>query len=176
MTTPILAGQKLRARDLNNIYPTIVRATVDTVRTNTTALANITGLGAALEANTVYLLDGFLAYDADTGGIGIRCAFTVPSGTTGSWMFIGLASGGPVGSDGSGTPTFARANALTTVLTGGGYNNGGGASPAGANIRGVVTVAGTAGTVQMQAGQNTANASSTTVKAGSWLRFTKVVT
>lgn len=169
MTTPFLAGQKLRAADLNDLFPVLCRATADTSRTSSTTLLNATGLAATLEANTAYLIDGYLAYDAGETG-DLRAAFSIPAGASGHWSMLGIGTG-TTGSIGD--TSAVRASALTTAIAVGG--SAAFSSALVALPRGYVLLGGTAGAVQLQFAQNTSSGTPTTIRAGSWLRFTKVL-
>lgn len=167
MTSPFLAGQKLRAADLNDLLPLICRATADTSRTSSTTLLDATGLSVSLEASTAYLIDGYIAYDAGETG-DLKVAFTIPSGATGHWSLFGIGTG-TTGSIGD--TTAVRVSALTSTCAVGG--SAAFSSQLVALPRGYVLTS-SAGTMQMQFAQDTSSGTSTTIKSGSWLRFTKV--
>lgn len=154
------AGQNFTAAYLNSALPILGYCTADTSKTSNTTLGNITGLSVPVAASTTYALDGYLGYDGNATG-DIKFAFTQPSGTTGHW---GLAGDDTTTSGNLKTTTAA---ALTTVITLGG-------GTAKATVHGYVVVAGTAGTLQLQFAQNTSNGTATTVRAGSWIRLSKI--
>jgi len=168
MTLNIPAGAKVRASVLNAEKQLIVVATTDTSRTSNTTLLSVTDLAIALEANTTYAFDMFLAYDAGVTG-DIKCAFTVPSGASISWAGWGLTTG-TTGSFGDMTAQRADGSGTTLAF-------GGSATLAGVLAcapRGYVTTGGTTGNLQFQFAQNTSNGTATTIKSGSWLRAQKV--
>lgn len=165
-----LAGQKLRASELNAVIPIFGVVAADQTKTSNTTLADVTGLSVAVEADSTYALDGHIAYDAGATG-DLKMAFTSPTGTTGSWGLYGLGTSttGSVGDvDGHRIDGFTASDTATA---------GGSASFSGfmvAPIRGVVITDSTAGTLQMQFAQNTSNGTSTIIKVGSWIRIVKI--
>lgn len=153
------AGQKLRASDLNNFLPIMARATADTSKTSNTTLGNVTGLAVAVAASTEYALDGYLAYTGNSTG-DIKFAWTIPTGLTGHWG---------ISSDDTTTPGDLKtsiATAYTTVITAGGGSLN-------ATVKGYMLTS-NAGTLQLQFAQNTSDGTATVVKAGSWIRLTKL--
>lgn len=167
----ITAGAKIPASLLNDNLPRIARATADTTKTSSTAFADATGLLLSLAANAVYALDAYIAYVAgDTGDL--KCAWTVPASTTGHWAGWGLGVGATssVGvANGARPDAFGDANFLSfggsTVLSG----------QLACYPRGYVVTAGTAGNLQFRFAQNVSNATSTVIKAGSWMRLTRIL-
>jgi hypothetical protein len=158
-------GQKLKASDLNRAVPIVAYARVDTTRTSSTTLTDATDMAIALEADALYALEGYLAYNAGATG-DLKCAFTVPTGTTGHWGLypIATASTGSVGDlDARRQTSFGAA---TTQAAGGSDSFG---SEMMCPVLGYIDTAGTAGNLQLQVAQNTSSGTSTVLKAGSWL-------
>lgn len=159
-----LAGEKIRASELNSYVLQVARATADLTKTNNT-LADVTGMSVSLEASATYIFDGYMAWNAASTTPDFKMAFTVPSGATGHWSLFTLATGSTV----PGNLDAQHATSLTTALTGAtDATLGVAARPAGF----VVTT--NAGTIQVQAAQNTTNATTLTVRTGSWVRFQRV--
>lgn len=167
MTSPILAGQKIRGYDLNNLLPVLVMATADTSRVSSTVLLDATGLALPVEADAAYVIDGYIAYDSNATA-DFKAAFTAPSGAAGHWTLYGLGSAttGSVGDIGA-----FRSNAWTTAISAGGSDSFSGTL--GAIPRGYLATD-VAGTLQLQFAQNNSNVNATWVRTGSWLRAVRV--
>jgi hypothetical protein len=159
------AGAKLRASDLNSFVLLTGFCTADTTYTSTTTLANVTGMSVALEASAAYIFDGYVAYNAASTTPDFKMAFTIPTGATGHWMLHSLSSA----SSNPGNLNAAHSTSFTTAQTGGTDASFGiAALPAG------YMETTDAGTVQVQAAQNTSNGTTLTVFQGSWIRFQRV--
>lgn len=164
-----VAGQKVRAADLNASLPLIGRATSDITVNNTTTQINATGLVIPLEANGVYAFDGWIYYESNPTA-DIKFGVTGPSGYSAvmSWR------GPPIGT----APVTGQERINYTdmgAFAPGNYALGGDDEFTGsvwitAEPKGIVTCGSTAGSFQVIFAQNTANASNTRVKAGSWIR------
>lgn len=147
--------------------------TADTTRNNSTSLLNITGMSVSLAASATYILDGWLAWQSNPTA-DIQFAWTAPAGASGRWSLNGphSASAPVVGSE--------RINYIDTgvVSLGTGLNAAGddeftGAVFISARPAGYLTTT-SAGTLTLRMAQNTANASDTIVKVGSWFRVARV--
>jgi len=135
--------------------------------TNSTALVNDNTLFVTVDANSVYDVELFLVYNASTTG-NIQCAFNGPAGATLSWTIDGvvLAAGATSGSILRADAAIGDAGAQ--AITGSG-------SLMMAKIKGTLTVAATAGTLQFRWAQNTAdNVVSTSVRTDSFLRIRQI--
>lgn len=164
------AGQKLRASELNDNLNIIGYVAADVTKTSNTTLADMTGFAVAVEANTTYLVDGYVAYVAGNTG-DIKLAFTAPTGATGHWGVAGLDT---TSLTSAGLLTAVRKDAFgdANTLALGGTNSG--ALPALAFlVRAFIVTSSTAGTLQGRFAQNVSNATSTVIKTGSWLRAVK---
>lgn len=140
---------------------TTTRIAVDQVLTaSSTVLQNVTSMLATLPGTTgaVFAWRGHVFYDATTTA-DIKFAFTIPAGATMRWGMSALGPGGtnPIYTSitGSGTAIAAGALGIGSVLW--------------APFSGEVTMAATAGNLQLWAAQNTADASVTTVFARSFM-------
>lgn len=165
-----VAGQKVRASDLNSGLPVFARVASDVTVISSTTLVDITGLVVALDADALYAWDAYLAYSTNATA-DIKIAWTVPSGTTGSWSAFGLhtTAAGTVG-DVVGFRADAYGDANTIGL-------GGSDTLSGTTVArpcGFIDTAGTAGNFQGRFAQNTSNANNTTLEAGSWLRAQRI--
>lgn len=164
------AGQRLTAGILNGAFPIEKRKTAPQSVTSSTALVDDTELFFAVEANTVYEMEGYLLYagalDGGTGAGGLKLQFTGPSLATLKWTNFGANVAGGV----------SAYNVVTELLTA--------VSPrsvptnAGTQMscqpRGRLSIGSTAGTFRLRWAQNTSNATPTTVDEGSILKLKKI--
>lgn len=138
---------------------TSTRVAVDQVLTaSSVVLQNVTNMAAALPGTVgaIFSWNGYVFYDATTVA-DMKIAFTIPAGATMRWGINALGSGGtnPVYTSliGSGTAISIGALGIGSVLI--------------AHFSGEVTMAAAAGNLQLQAAQNAAEASVTTIFARS---------
>ena len=167
----LAAGAKLRASEINAALPIFDILTSDVSKSSSTAMSDVTGLAIALEANSTYVWDGYIGFNANATG-DCRLAFTVPASTTGHLGMWGLSTGS---TGGVGTMHGARASGYgdANFLAAGGSDAAGGVMAVAP--RGYIATAGTAGTFQLRYAQNTSNATALVIVLGSWLRLVKVV-
>lgn len=166
-----VAGQKIRASELNATLPVFGRTTSDVSVNNTTTFADATGLSVAVEANAVYALTGFIKY-ASGATPDIKFCLIGPTGAGGNWGIHGL-----IQSASASTGSFEA-----FVLSGIGSSNqlglGGNGIAAGndvwGSLAGHITTGSTSGTLKLQFTQVTANASNTFVRSGSWIRIDRI--
>ena len=160
------AGQRIRASELNTLPQTYYVET-DQVKNNSATPSNITGLSFAAEANARYVIEGMMFCSSGTTP-DIRFYWTVPAGTTGIWTtrgvhlpvnsrigaidtgLVAIANSLPVSGDSGGVPGFSFGPSVS------------------------IKIGSTAGTVQAQFSQDTANASDTKILAGSFLRVHQI--
>lgn len=151
------AGQKLTATALQAVVPLFAYKVADEIVNNSAAFQDDNELFVSLAANAVY--EGWLHVVYNSGTTpDLKWQFTKPSGATqNDWAFLG----------------YSTASALT-------YGTGGQSATAGglggktvADAWGLITTT-NAGQLQWQWAQNTANASDTTVYAGSYLRCLRI--
>lgn len=140
---------------------TMTRIAVDQVLTaSSTVLQNVTNMVATLPgtAGAIFAWRGHVFYDATTTA-DIKFAFTIPAAATMRWGMNALGPGGT--------------NPIYTAITGSGTAISIGALGIGsvlyALFSGEVTMGATPGNLQMQAAQNTSDASVTTVFARSFM-------
>jgi hypothetical protein len=145
--------------------------TGDVIVTNSTTLVEATGLTFDLSASATYVFHGWLLYTALDGG-DIKIQPGAPSGATGYWSLYGA----PVGQEPVAGNEWINYNDffagdLSTSQT----STGGGASNYMVlKMEGYITTT-DAGECQVQVAQNTADATPTVLRAGSWLRMARVV-
>lgn len=176
-----VAGQKLRASDLNELgggttggsNPTGGTAimTTNVTVTNSTSFSNATGLTFDLAANATYAFEAWLLYTAiSTADLKVRPG--PPSGGTGYWSLIGAVHDQtPVAST-----EWVNYGAWQVSDLGTSRNVAGdtaGTALMVALMHGFVTTT-TAGAQQVLVSQRAAQATGTIVRAGSWLRVTRV--
>lgn len=168
-----LALEELTAANLNAAFtavttsvtaitPLFVRKTSDETVNNSAVLQNDDALLLAMSASSTYLLDLRLIVNSGTTP-DFKFTFTVPASTTGSIQIF----------EGSTPSTAAAVLQGPFSLTATSATSG----IAGDQIilvQGVVVVSSTAGNLQFQWAQNTANASDTKVKANSYMMLQKV--
>lgn len=143
-------------------------ATADTTVNNSTASVNVPGLAVPVAANAMYAFEGFVYYLSNTTA-NLKLGIALPSGATGY-----AAAWGPVLNQASRLATIdTGVLAIPTTVALSGDNV---ASPIGPSARpsGYFTTGSNSGNLQLTAAQSTANASNTVLKAGSWLRATRV--
>jgi hypothetical protein len=162
-----LAGQKIRASEVNDLLPIIVRLDADRTVTSSTTLTAATGLVAALDADTRYALTGYIAAEAGD----LKVAFAAPTGTTGHWT---LYAQDTAATGGTGSIVAKRATAFGTGTTQTAAGDNTGPGPMACLPRGYIVTDVTAGSLQVYFAQNSSSATSTILKAGSWLRLIKL--
>lgn len=138
---------------------------VTEVVTASTTLQNDDHLFFPLAINSTYFLEGFVHYDgAVTPAGGLKAQFTLPAGAGIAWSNFGVNTSG-----------LTQYNATTQGI---GVARDMGTNGAGGILafqpKGVLTTAGTAGTLQLQWAQQTANATPTQVFVNALLRLTKL--
>ena len=147
--------------NLNMATHTIARKTADQTVNNSSTLVNDTHLVLAVLANEVWVVNAYLMYDSGTIP-DIKFAWTVPAGATISW--------GAISSD-TGAANWANIGSPVALATTGSmaFSCLGAGTIQGAILTGIAVIGGTAGNVQLQWAQNTANASDTKVRLNSAL-------
>lgn len=148
------AGQKLRPSQL---AVTAIKGADQTVN-NSATLVNDNALSAAVAASAIYGFVAHIRYSTNTTA-NLKLLFTFPAGLTMKYDLIGKAATTTV------LDIFPSDQTTTQSVSGNG---------AVIRMAGTITVAGTAGTLQLQWAQNTANVSNTIVQAGSHLILTQI--
>lgn len=144
----------------------VVRKASDETVNNSSSLQNDDELFIPLDANSTYIFDGLITYTSGTTA-DFQMDFTAPAGATGRrWLINGASTITAC----STTAMNFNGGAIDASATGIGATGGTCDVP----IKGTVTTTGTSGTFQVQWAQNTADASDTTVKAGSYLYWRKL--
>lgn len=162
-----VAGQKVRASELNALPQSVVCTSDQTVN-NSTTLQNVTGISFSVDADTRYAVEVTVIYTSNPTA-DLKLGWSYPTGTTGYWASFGITTAdtnriGPI--DGG-----ALSEASTLTVTGD------------SDFAGVAVMArpaftfltsSTSGTVQLRFAQATANASNTVIKAGSYATLLKL--
>jgi hypothetical protein len=161
----IAAGQRITASLLTSMLPVFVTKAADEPATSSTTLQNDDELFLTLSASATYALDGYLITAGATVTTGdLKIDWTVPSGTTMKYTSFGVVVSSPA------VQYEATVNASSTARPIG--TNG--SSDMGVPVRAVIITSTTAGTLQLRWAQNTSSATPTIIRAGSWLRLTRI--
>lgn len=137
----------------------------DTTRTSTATLAADPHLTIPVEANAVYILESFLAYiSTTTGDFSVRWQGPAGNFPTMRWNHNGLSAGATASTSASQSASYTNAA----------IDLGGTGTNVAARPMGYVVVGATAGDFSLMWAQSVAEATNTTLFAGSWLRLTKV--
>jgi hypothetical protein len=174
----ILSGATLRS----SCFPVVGVMPADQTLNDSVVSTPMAGFGLQLEGNTHYALDAYIAYStsatADIAWViygsfadGPFGTTTVPGVATWSFNTVTQASSNP------GSMQAAFVVRLQADYSTGSIGGAGSATPEmAAKPRGWVFTGPSPGLFQLFFRQDTQNASNTTVKAGSWIRFTKLGT
>lgn len=160
-------GARVRAADLRDALPVYGVLNSDAAVSLADFLIDSAGLYVPMETNAQYALDGYIGFQSNATAR-LRAGFTAPPGCTGTW---GLA--GPSGNN----TTFNSYAAISydSGVSAENYAFGPGSSTLMAlQPHGYIETDGAAGVLRLRFGQTTADASTTTIKAGSWLRLTRL--
>lgn len=164
------AGQRITGLLLQSMLPDIIRKGTATDRGATTTLLDDPDLTTTLDANGVFYVEFELWYAASSGSSGIRTAWTVPPGVTGNRSALGMAST-VSDSTPNGIGRWGVHNYGTTVFYGDRQSSN---NLIVARETSVVTVGATAGTCAIQWAQDTSDAGTCRMGAGSLMRVTRI--
>lgn len=157
------AGQKLTAAGLNSALPiTAIKATDQSLTSNTTLQDDADLQFANLIANAVYELTGILWYTCENTTGKLKLGFAGPAGAALSWVALG--TNGTVNPATSLIMDRQAISSTSYILDG-----PGGTTVMSAHVRGILRMGGTAGTVKLQWAQNGSSATATVMKADSHL-------
>jgi hypothetical protein len=129
-----------------------VKKTATESVTNSTTLQNDDELVLPVVANAVYKVELALIFDGVSGSGGLKMAWTAPAGASMAWGDVNFAAAQSPGTTVSRNTGGAGVNVIQTVW-------------------GTLTTAGTAGSLQLQWAQVTANGTATRVFPGSYLEI-----
>lgn len=166
-TYPVPAvGQRLTAEFVASMLPNFVRKTSATARISTTVLAADADIAAAVEANAVYEWEALLVYDSALAA-DFKWAWTGPAGFAGDMWYGAILTASAAGAYSDDQNGYASVTATATV-------GGGAANVEAIRMSGTVSTTGTAGTMTLTWAQGTSTASNTTLRAGSYLKLTRL--
>lgn len=164
-----VAGQKVRASELNAGQPAYARVASAVTVISSTAFVNVTGLVLPVEASSFYALDGYIEYTSATGS-DIKFCLIGPASAGGTWGAHGLAQAAAASTG------DLEAFALDGIGSGNALGLGGAgvATSTWGHLKGLITTGATAGTLQLQFAQVASVATNTVVRAGSHLSLVKI--
>ena len=176
------AGQRITATLLRSMLPQVARKTSDTSRSATTSATADPHLQFTLEANAVYIMDGWLKYDGPTAA-DLNLDWTVPSGTLGEWLgwaaghspVITFSAAGAAQLDtqgGRGYPVRTETNDIASARSFG--TLGTGITPLTVILNGTIRVGSTGGTYSLDWAQLVSDATAVTLYTDSWLRLQRI--
>jgi dihydrodipicolinate reductase len=162
------AGQRATAAFMRSMLPLTARKTADTSRAATTTATADPHLTFEVEANAVYVWDGWIKYFADPAA-DLLIDFTVPSGALGEWHMAAAGSGTAA----SGTTGYSLRMESNDVSQ---SRNAYGTSDAdmGAIFHGTLRVGSTAGTFSLDWAQAASSAIAAVLYTDSWLRLRRI--
>lgn len=168
--SPVAAGQRIRASDFNAAIDAAIQTvyqTADQTRNNNTTYLSSPDLVLPLGiANAVYAFDASILYDTNSTA-DFKHKALLPSGAVADRVATWTNT-----TTGTAVDSVVAHDALTSWD----YASGGVASGTIMCARpcGLITVGATTGMLVIQFAQNTANASNTILKRGSWVSLRRV--
>jgi hypothetical protein len=175
-----LAGQRLTAALLRSMQPQVARKTSDTQRSATTTQTLDPHLQFTAEANSVYVFEGWVAYDADNAA-DIIIAWSTPSGTLGTWIGYGPGTTVISGTAGGGTQQnsvstwgYTLRNEYTNITAPRTFGGLGVGNPESVLLMGTLRFPSTGGTWGLSWSQAVSSATSTTIYTDSWLKAQRI--
>ncbi|NUS26925.1 MAG: hypothetical protein HOV92_22235 [Streptomyces sp.] len=177
-----LAGQKLTAGLLRSAQPMVARKTADTQRSATTTTTADPHLQFEVEANAVYIMDGWIKYDGPAAA-DLNLDWSAPTGSLGEWLGWGAGHSPVITFNSSGTaqldtqggrgyPIRTETNDVTAARSFG--TLGTGLIPLTLVVSGTLRVGSTAGTYSCDWAQLTSDAGAVTLYTDSWLRLQRI--
>ncbi|MEV6569919.1 hypothetical protein [Streptomyces sp. NPDC051577] len=172
MPYPVIpAGQRITAGLLTSMLPSPIVKPADEPRTSTTTNSNDAHLLVAVAANATYLFSGMLLYSARTD-TDVKIGWTGPSGATMDWIAHAQSIDGTGGVAAAGVVVDKQSiGALSFPLGGYGAEN---TTIMTATLSGRLVTSATAGNLQLNWAQRVTNATSSIMRAGSWILLTRV--
>lgn len=142
-----------------------IRLTADQALTpSSTVLQNVTNMVVALPTAGTFRWRSTMFYDASTTA-DFKFAYTIPAAATMRWGISALGTAGT-------TPSYTTATASAAALSIGALGVG---TVTMARMEGDITMGGTAGNLQMQAAQNTSDATNVNIFSRSYLEIWRVL-
>lgn len=165
----VMAGDPIYASDLNDLedrFPVIVMKGSDETVTSNATPQDDNELVLPVDASSTYLVEMWVGYSSTSNTPDFRCDFTVPSGADLVRSVYGLAAASTAT---SGSVEYSL-NPTAGTDDGRGAVNG----SLSCYIVGRLIVSTTPGSLQFRWSQVNSDAAGVTVKAGSWMKLTKV--
>lgn len=159
-TDGVLTASRLQqlADSINERTPlTALKTSDQNVGPSNTVLQDVTEMVLAVQANVTYELVVAVQYSSNSTA-DLKMGWTVPSGTTMDYVIVGFNT--------SEATSLNRATQASSLTQGGSANS--------VLLYGTVTTSSTAGSVQLQAAQNTSTAVATNIEAGSYMRLLRI--
>lgn len=160
----LFAGQTLTAGLLNSVAPMVAYKTGNETVNNTITPQDDDHLFVTVPANSVFVVDAFIAYTSNSTA-DFFFGFIGPASSTFAWSAWGQGTGAT-------TVEGVIKNETRDITIGSAH--GGTGAPLTVRPTGLLTVT-FAGTFRLRWSQNVADPSNTTVHAGSWLRLQRIV-
>jgi hypothetical protein len=163
------------------MLPVIARKTSDTPRPSTTTTTADPELQFQVEANAVYVMDGWIKASGDPAA-DLTLDWTAPTGSLGEWTGIG-AGNPPISTNGSPGALISDTASVrgylprlesTDLMASRGYGMISTTDVLAIDIKGTLRVGSTAGTYSLDWAQTVSNAAATTLYTDSWLRLVRV--
>ncbi|MFJ8163808.1 hypothetical protein ACIRBY_23175 [Streptomyces sp. NPDC096136] len=172
MPYPVIsAGQRITAGLLTSMLPAPVVKPADELRTSTTTNSGDAHLLVPAAANATYLVTGMLLYSARTD-TDIKIGWTGPAGSSMDWIAHSQSQDGTGGIAAAGVVVDKQSIGATSFPLGGfGAEN---TTIMTAPLWGRLVTSATAGTLQLNWAQRVTNATSSIMRAGSWILLTRV--
>lgn len=167
-----LAGQKIRASDLNFIVPGFVRKPSDQSIASNATLQNDTALVLPVLANASYAVECAIICDGGTVG-DAKFAFSWPASATMPWSMISYITTGTQVSSGN-TPFLGSFASPTSGSSAFGAGLCGAGNQGFVLLKGNLTTTSTAGNVQLMWSQLASDGTAATVRTGSTMRVDRV--
>ena len=163
------AGGITEIEDLSEISGFVVCKFADTsINTDATLNDDPDLVTPTLEANSTWVIDGWLWWTASGTTPDLKVAFNGPAGADVVWSFISIITSATSNSGAidigvqSGGLLATHARVALNGSTGG-------------LVRGYVTIGGTAGAMTLQWAQNTSDAGAVVLKEGSHIRWRRIL-
>lgn len=164
---PIRAGHIVTVEDFD-VFGVVAYKSGDESVTSSATLQNDDVLVLPVVANARYIMDSQFFYtgagDGATGGF--KIGWTGPSGATMLWANYGTTQ--------NLSPTLVNYNVVVESIGGGRGVGTNGATVMSCVPKGVLNTGANSGSLQLQWAQGGSNATATVLKAGSWIRLTRI--
>jgi hypothetical protein len=165
----VAAGQRITAALLRSMLPQVIRKTADTSRSATTTTTADPHLTIEVDANAVYIWDGWVKYFADPAA-DLTIDFTVPTNALGEWNGFGAGSG----TSGVGVTTGYSIRTEANDVSQSRNFYGSTDLTHGVILHGILRVGATGGTFSLDWAQGSSSATATILYTDSWLRFQRI--